>query len=263
MGQWQAAAIGAAGAGLGAGALVLVLCRANRWRWRAWCTAVVVVAAGLGTVTSVALVPPQVVGLPAGDRYGMGTVRLGSADLDERLRGIQELELAMWQYGSRHQPDVMRRLAAFVRERAPAAGAPGCAKPARDVDLAMTVLGRRDVAKDENTVMDLRRVCLAHLQQANADFQLADLTGADLTRASLVNDRLDDARLGGAVLAGADLRQTSLVGADLTGADLTGADLSGVRWSDDTRWPERYAPRVSAASSGTTSEHVIGELRLP
>ena len=222
-----------------------------------WFAVVVALCACLVAVVLV-LTPAGPVPRPVADPLGRATARLASADLDERVAGIHQLELLMWQYESPHQPAVMTTLSTFVRERAARCGS----EPAEDVDLAMTVLGRRELSGDEDTVMDLHDVCLARVELANRDFQRANLSGADLTGAVLVNARFDNADLTGARLTGADLHHAFVVGTDLTDAHLDGTDVSDVRWSDETSWPPEYEQLVLAASSLDAGVHVIGELRL-
>jgi hypothetical protein len=225
------------------------------WRW----FAVVVILCGcLGAVVLI-FTPAAPVPRPVADPVGRAAARLGSAGLDERLVAIQQLELLMWRYDSPHQPAVMTTLSTFVRERASR-----CAgELAADVDLAMTVLGRREISGDDDTVMDLHGVCLANIELANNDFQRANLSGADLTGAVLVNVNLDGADLTGARLTGADLHHAYVIGADLSDALLDGTDVSDVRWSDETSWPPEYEQLVLAATSFGATSHVIGELRLP
>lgn len=229
--------------------------RRGTWRW----FAVVAVLVGcLGLVVSV-LMPEAPVPRAVAEPLGRATARLGSADVDERVAGIRQLELFMWQYDSPHQPAVMTTLSTFVRERATRCEG----EPAADVDLAMTVLGRREISGDDGTVMDLHGTCLAGVELANGDFQRANLSRADLTGAVLVNVTLDDADLTGARLTGADLRHAYVIGTDLTDAELDGADVSHVRWSDVTAWPPEYERLVIDASNFGATDRVIGELRLP
>jgi uncharacterized protein YjbI with pentapeptide repeats len=225
------------------------------WRWFA---VVVALFVCLGAVVSM-LMPVAPVPRPVAEPLGRATARLGSADLDERLVAIQQLELLMWRYDSPHQPAVMTTLSTFVRERASRCGS----ELAKDIDLAMTVLGRREISGDDDTVMDLHDVCLSNIELANNDFQRANLSGADLTGAVLVNVNLDGADLTGARLTGADLHHAYVIGADLTDAHLDGTDVSDVRWSDETSWPSEYEQLVLAATTFGATSHVIGELRLP
>lgn len=225
------------------------------WRWFAVVAVLCVCLAAVVLVFTPAAPVPR----PVADPLGRATARLGSADVDERVAGIHQLELYMWQYNSPHQPAVMTTLSTFVRERASRCET----ELAADVNLAMTVLGRREISGDDDTVMDLHDVCLADIELANNDFQRANLSGADLTGAVLVNVNLDGADLTGARLTGADLHHAYVIGADLTDAHLDGTDVSDVRWSDETSWPPEYEQLVLAATTFGATSHVIGELRLP
>ena len=222
-----------------------------------------VVAAGLAVAGAAVLLPaPTVSSRPVADPLDRATVRLGSPGLDERLAAIHELEGLMWGYESPHQPAVMRALSAFVRSRAPAGAGCGDAEPAKDVQVAMDVLGHRATARDEDTVMDLHGVCLARIVMTYINLAHANLAGADLTRATFAGMTLTGVDLTGARLTSANLTQAVLVDADLTDADLAGATLTNARWSDGTVWPPRYEPAIDAASSLDGSLHVIGNLTL-
>lgn len=262
----MAAVVGGLGAGIVGAVLLLLLRRARRSRWTTGFTVVLVAFVGLGAVASVLLTTPPVRDAkPVAHPLGRATAALDSPDLSKRLGAIHLLETHMWGYNSPHQPTIMTTLSAFVRDHALPADDPRCGSEqlAEDIDLAMTVLGRRGTAGDEDTVIDLHGVCLAGIELGTWDFQRANLSGVDLTGAGLTNAALDDANLASATLTGANLRHASLAGTDFTGADLDGVDLSGARWSDGTWWPEEYEQLVLAASTFATTEYVVGELRLP
>jgi Pentapeptide repeats (8 copies) len=223
--------------------------------------AFVVAAVGLAVVGATFLLPaPTVSSRPVADPLARATVRLGSPDLDGRLAAIHELEGLMWRYESPHQPEVMTTLSAFVRERT--GGGCGPAKPERDVDVAMSVLGHRSAARDEGTVMDLHGACLAGLVLTYINLAHANLSEADLSAATLAGMNLTGVELAGARLASANLGQADLRDADLSDADLTGADLTSARWSDGTIWPPEYEQTVAAASRADGDHFVIGALRL-
>lgn len=224
---------------------------------------VATVAVGLAVAGAVVLFPaPTVSPRPVADPVARATVRLASPDLDGRLAAIHELEGLMWRYRSPHQPEVMRALSAFVRERAPAGEGCGSAEPAQDVEVAMSVLAHRDTARDAGTVMDLRGVCLARIILTYINLEQADLTGADLSGATLAGMTLTEANLAGARLVSTNLSQAVLIDADLSDADLTGADLTNARWSNGTIWPPEYEEAVIGASSPDGSQFVVGHLTL-
>jgi len=115
------------------------------------------------------------------DRYSKAIEQLGSDNMDVRLGGIYALE-GIAVDSARHHPTVMEVLAAFIREHSreqwPVPGSDDAAVPERttrpDVQAALTVIGRRDAARDR------RRI---------------DLHGADLIRANLTRANLDHANL--------------------------------------------------------------------
>ena len=196
------------------------------------------------------------------DRYTKAIEQLGSRELDVRIGGIYALE-RIARDSRRDHPTVMEVLTAFIRvhsnQKLPPSdpGSQGLERfSPRDVQAAVTVIGRRDVKRDIQplhlTRVDLRGANLrkadltganltgaqlsrAHLRDAHlcdsrlcdADLSGARLFGADLTRANLRDAKLRSAKLGNADLTGAKLRSAKLGNADLTGADLTGADLTG------------------------------------
>jgi len=194
------------------------------------------------------------------DRFTKAIEQLGSDKLDVRIGGIYALE-RIARIPPKTTPPVMEVLTAFIREhsREPwPPSDPGSPEQKRltrpDVQAAVTVVGRRDAARDREYALfiDLTaahltgaqivgaRFTAAHLDRANLSG--ADLTGADLTRANLDGADLTNADLLGAYLGGANLNDVDLTnahladadltGAELTGADLTGADLTGASLGD-------------------------------
>src|SRR5580700_4064551 len=151
------------------------------------------------------------------DRYTRAIEQLGSDKLDVRIGGIYALERVA-RDSSRDHSTVMEVLAAFIREhshepwqpprlanwrRGPETG------PRPDVQAAATVIGRREVSRDQRQInlsgANLSRAQLPEADLARCNLHYSNLTGADLFRAKL--------------------RQTEFVGADLTRANLNGTDL--------------------------------------
>jgi Pentapeptide repeats (8 copies) len=196
------------------------------------------------------------------DRYTKAIEQLGSGKLDVRIGGIYALERVA-RDSVRDHPAVMEVLTAFIREHSrepwpePDPGGQEQEQSVRpDVQAAVTVVGRRDQARDVQPI-DLYRAKLlvAYLTHANlssaylADVNLTDanlthanlssaylaeanltdanLAHANLAHANLTYANLGDANLSSAFLAEANLTHAKLTGAYLTGADLTGADLTG------------------------------------
>jgi|SRR5689334_18799784 len=210
------------------------------------------------------------------DRFTKAIEQVGSKEVDVRVGGIYALERVA-RDSRRDHPTVIEVLCAFVREHSnlklppPDPATQGLERfGRRDIQAAITVVGRRDVKRDTRPLhlarADLRgtnlrngnlsganltRVHLndGHLRGAqlrkaqlwDADLTKArlfdaDLTGANLSGAKLIRAKLIRARLTGADLTGADLTGADLTGADLTGADVTGANLNGAGLTD-AKWP--------------------------
>jgi hypothetical protein len=188
------------------------------------------------------------------DRYTKAIEQLGSDKVDIRIGGIYALE-RIARDSARDQPTVMAVLSTFVRvhscERQPSVDGTSGTPPTAieqlespplqpDVQAALTVIARRDVSHDIETI-DLHRANLrmAYLHGAN-------MTGTDFTRANLVDAVLRDATLTGATLYGADLSRADLQGTRLTYADLTRAKLTDTNLVGaslkNAYWPNRDVP---------------------
>jgi uncharacterized protein YjbI with pentapeptide repeats len=165
------------------------------------------------------------------DRYTKAIEQLGSDKIDVRIGGIYALERIAHD-STRDHPTVMEVLTAFIREHSreqwPSTEAAqglhltGAAVRATraDVQAAITVVGRRDVARDAASRIDLAGADLTGAKLGSVNLAGANLRGATLTRAYVGH-----AKLAGADLSGAELTRTDFTAADLTGASLTGAVL--------------------------------------
>jgi uncharacterized protein YjbI with pentapeptide repeats len=185
------------------------------------------------------------------DRYTKAIDQLGSSKVDIRIGGLYALERVA-QDSDRDHDVIMEVIAAFVRRATRAVPADATDWPPADIRAAMTVIARRDIAVDLDTLIDLHDAdlhainlpglrlpgaMLRGVSLAGADLSGADLAGAILAGANLAGTRLLAASLKGADLTGAQMKeaklrganlaQALLSGADLCGADLTGADLTG------------------------------------
>jgi len=238
---------------------------------------------------------PHFGGQPAAtDRITRAVEQLAAGDIIVRTAAVGALEQIM-RDSPADQPTIVDILARFVRTHAPRAGvtAGACSSPLRtggpapkahptdkrpdDIQAALTVLGRRNIAHDRrgdpinlaNT--DLRNANLgsAKLPSANlcdADARYANLTdadlsgvrirganllGADLTRADFTNATMNWITLYGAHLIDADLANAVLDDACLYKADLGGANLSGASLAD-----ANLTDANLASSRGLTSEQL-------
>jgi Pentapeptide repeats (8 copies) len=163
------------------------------------------------------------------DRYAKAVEQLGSDTLDVRIGGIYALERIARDSAEDH-PTVMEVLAAFIRIHSDEQWPPGreserWTRP--DVQVAVTVIGRRDVQGD----IQGRPIDLYGANLTSAQLRDANLRGAVLRYAKLTG-----ARLHGTILVDADLRDVDLRGA----AHLDEADLTGAKWSADAPVPEGW-----------------------
>lgn len=116
-----------------------------------------------------------------------------------------------------------------------------------------------DLNETDLTGADLREADLYEAELVEAKLFKADLRAANLFKANLSGANLSEADLRKtflkeSVLKGADLIEANLMGADLRSADLTEADLfdanliaadlsyanlKDIKWSAETKWPDR------------------------
>ena len=178
------------------------------------------------------------------ERFMRAVDQIGHPALDVRLGGIYSLERLAQESPEDHGP-IVEILAAFVREHAPwptragasrtgngAAGTDPRGRPATDVQAAVTILGRRTLAYDEDRTIGLAHTALAGASLTGAHFEGAvfsgaNLEGADLFKANLHAADLEGANLRSAGLLLANLNDTVLWGANAEGARLYGANLEG------------------------------------
>ncbi|MFD8549370.1 pentapeptide repeat-containing protein [Streptomyces sp. NPDC059649] len=165
-------------------------------------------------------------------RFNAAVGNLASPAVDIRLGGLYGLERLM-RDSPHDQPTVVTLLTAYVREHTHGqVGGSADARPATDVQAAMTVLANRDPKHDGSGDFDLRNVRLRHLgymgmwdrvrqRVIGINFPEADFSAADLSDADLGH-----AQLAGVVMTGTALRESTLNGTELADADLTGADLA-------------------------------------
>ncbi|BCL37589.1 pentapeptide repeat-containing protein [Nostoc sp. MS1] len=197
------------------------------------------------------------------ERLMTAITQLGHEKIETRTGAIYVLEKVAQDFPQEHWT-VMEILTAFVRENAPAREVEvleeddsqptslnrykqaerqklqqylhqneESAKIRSDVQVALTVIGRRNYLQDEdNKRIDLRNVNLRRVELLGANLQKADLRGCDLRGADLrgcdfSGANLDSVKLAGAILFEAIFLKANLQGADIQGANLNRADLSG------------------------------------
>lgn len=119
---------------------------------------------------------------------------------------------------------IMEILTGYLRENAPLAkdveSLPDRQKPRQDIQLALTVIGRRPAKR-----IALETANKFRLDLRNCEFSLVDLTGLNFDNARLSNSHFLKANLRHAQLNNADLEDAQLNNAYLSDAQLNNADL--------------------------------------
>jgi uncharacterized protein YjbI with pentapeptide repeats len=190
------------------------------------------------------------------ERFSKAVEQLGSDKIEVRLGGIYALERIAYDSDRDHWT-IMEVLTSFIQEKSPIeeiseeqirakayeiwqqSNGSGTdqehwdtairvlGKPVtKDVQAALTVIGRRQKKDPQDKIIDLNN---ANLQQADlfaANLQQAYLREANLQQADLSNAKLQRAYLWEVNLQYADLRWARLRQADLSKANLQYADLS-------------------------------------
>tara|TARA_R100001463_G_scaffold35008_3_gene76601 strand:- start:21659 stop:30079 length:8421 start_codon:yes stop_codon:yes gene_type:complete len=126
-----------------------------------------------------------------------------------------------------------------------------------DINLRGVNLSGADLRWARLSEANLRRANLRDADLSGADLYWAYLTSADLSgatlnganlsgayfrKANLKKANLSNANLENADLHGANLRGANLSETDLWSAILTKSDLRGAKYSDSTKFPERFNP---------------------
>ena len=183
------------------------------------------------------------------ERFTQAINQLGSDKIEVRLGGIYALERIARDSEKDHWT-IMEVLTSFVQEKSASANSDPTIE--RDIQAALTVIGRRDTNRDPDfgrinlmeanlfgatmseAQLDKAIFCKAVLNHANlwganlndVNFLQAHLIQACLAETNLVRARLSLANLGGTDLTGANLNEVRLDGANLSGANLSGASLT-------------------------------------
>lgn len=157
------------------------------------------------------------------ERYSKSIEQLGNDKIEVRLGGIYALERIARDSPKDHWT-IMEVLTSFVQEKSPLqenknnqeegpkTKAKKFQKITKDVQAALTVIGRRDFSKDPEHV--------------RLDLSETNLNGADLSGANLRRINLNGADLNGAILWEANLTMASLHYTNLSGAVLWEANFS-------------------------------------
>ncbi|WP_214320216.1 pentapeptide repeat-containing protein [Nonomuraea sediminis] len=182
------------------------------------------------------------------DRFTRAVEQLGAASVDVRVGGVYALE-GIGRDAAEYRQTTVDVLATYVVGN----GRPsGKSEVARDVQTALTVLGRVHPASPKSGWLDLSHAridgatlqgaYLAHSRMFGTSMKSANLieadlsgsllpfshlSGAFLTEANLAKANFNLADMSRASLWHADLRGTVFLTTDLRGADFTGAKLDG------------------------------------
>lgn len=156
------------------------------------------------------------------ERFTQAINQLGSEKIEVRLGGIYALERIAKDSPKDHWT-IMEVLTSFVQEKSPVEDSgqteeQPLTKITKDVQAALTVIGRRDAQNDPKEAM--KRIDLSRANLSEADLNGADLSGAKFYFASLYKANLSRANLSRAEFIGADLSGTIFRSADLHEADL-------------------------------------------
>ena len=164
----------------------------------------------------------------AAQQLARGFEQLSSTNVISRVAGIYTLEGVE---NTGYSNVVIDTMSAFIRE---ATGDREATKPpAFDVQVALTVIGRRSSAADRVQLYgahipyaNLNAANLSYANLSKADLREANLSHANLRGADLSNSDLSRSLLSAADLSQANLREADLREAYLSHANLRGADLS-------------------------------------
>ncbi|MDF2387248.1 pentapeptide repeat-containing protein [Nostoc ellipsosporum NOK] len=152
---------------------------------------------------------------------------LNNPKIEHRLAAIYELEQFAHNYPQHHWK-IMEILANFVRNNTPDISQEEYkSQPSlticTDIQLALTVIGRRDVHKDS----EKEQLDLSHTDLRGANLHEANLELSNLYQVNLSGANLAEANFSGAILSAANLSGANLAGANFSGAILSAANLSG------------------------------------
>ncbi|MEE3718967.1 pentapeptide repeat-containing protein [Tumidithrix elongata RA019] len=189
------------------------------------------------------------------ERFAKAVEQLGSDKIEVRLGAIYSLE-RIAKDSERDHWTIMEVLTSFIQEKAPLklekdlnrakayeisqksgsnsspeenwnAAVEEIAKQpiAKDIQAALTVIGRRDTEKDPKDPED-KRLDLSNTYLRNAHLSGANLSNTDLMNTNLSRAYLKDVNLMDANLSSANLKNANLMNANLSRAYLNDSDLS-------------------------------------
>ncbi|MFD6608657.1 pentapeptide repeat-containing protein [Micromonospora chalcea] len=157
-------------------------------------------------------------------------------------------------------------LSAYVREHTPSVRGKGpsregateaAAKPATDVQAALSVLGRRSKPELDRGPIDLSNLDLDGVRLPKSDFRNAILVGTSLFGSDFTAANLSGAKLGSADFGKASLSHANLSGTSSSGIKLTFTELDGVNFRNATMYgAELFGTNLTSADlSGADIRH--------
>jgi hypothetical protein len=178
------------------------------------------------------------------ERFTQAINQLGSDKIEVRLGGIYALERIARDSEKDHWT-IMEVLTSFIQEKSPLPESEQLEekpliKIARDVQAALTVIGRRDTRRDpefdyfkliETSLFDLSKTSLVGANLVGANFHGTDFSGSNFHGARLTNANLSGANLSEATLSDVELDAINLSYARLGSADLSNKVITEADWS--------------------------------
>ncbi len=174
------------------------------------------------------------------DRFAKAVEMLSSEKMEVRLGALYALERIALDSKEDH-PVIFELITSYIRLKSPYEYEEvsldetyECRDLQHDVQVALTIIGRRNIAFDKDS-MDLSYTNLEAANLVHADLgavnlqgcalRFAILTDANLKKANLYDCDLRQARLWRTDLRGANVQNVQLSGTDLWGARLKGASV--------------------------------------
>lgn len=186
----------------------------------------------------------------ATDLFVKAAEMLANKNLEVRLAGIYSLERIARDFPKDHWT-VMEVLAAFIQKTSDGGAITKAIQASKerrlkktdpplisaDLQVALGVIGRRDVTKDPRNERDLNLKLFGVnfsgvLFEEGADFRRTSLVWAALYKVSLIRAKFDNVTLSNADLRNSILKESSFIEANLRSADLREAYIQGAVFSE-------------------------------
>jgi len=126
------------------------------------------------------------------DRFTRAVDQLGNEKMEIRLDGIYALERIANESDKDYWP-IMEILTAYVRKNSPVGLAKNIDRVSVDIQIILTVVGRRNSKQDETRQLDLSYTCLNGVQLEEAHLERANFSCSQINRANFGKSHLEDA----------------------------------------------------------------------